>query len=147
MLSENLINCIYPSKTKNYLNYVKNRYKIKDELGRGSFGIVLEVEDIITSTKLAMKIAKKNNDEGRCLVLEKRILIKIRKSNYFPKIYAAGTFKKYNYIICEKLGKNLQSIMHEKYDEKSFHQCVIAEIGYQLIEALTILHAAGYLHR
>ncbi|CEF63832.1 T-cell immunomodulatory protein [Strongyloides ratti] len=122
-------------------------YKIKDELGRGSFGIVLEVEDIITSTKLAMKIAKKNNDEGRCLVLEKRILIKIRKSNYFPKIYAAGTFKKYNYIICEKLGKNLQSIMHEKYDEKSFHQCVIAEIGYQLIEALTILHAAGYLHR
>uniref|UniRef100_A0AAF5CVD4 DNA-directed RNA polymerase I subunit RPA49 n=2 Tax=Strongyloides stercoralis TaxID=6248 RepID=A0AAF5CVD4_STRER len=147
MSYDSLLDCICPSKSENYITILRNRYKVKDKLGKGSFGTVLEVEDIITSTKLAMKIAKKHDDDGRCLVLEKRILTKIRKLNHFPVIYAAGSFKKYNYIIFEKLGKNLQLLMYEKNDKKSFHHCVIAEIGHQLIEALSILHTAGYLHR
>uniref|UniRef100_A0A0N4Z775 Protein kinase domain-containing protein n=1 Tax=Parastrongyloides trichosuri TaxID=131310 RepID=A0A0N4Z775_PARTI len=126
---------------------IKNRYQINHELGRGSFGVVLDVKDLVTLTPLAIKIAKKNDNEGKCLVLEKRILKKVRGSDHFATIYVAGTYKKYNYIIFEKLGRNLQTIMFEKNDEKSFHPCVIAEIGQQLIEALNTLHGAGYLHR
>lgn len=76
---------------------MKDKYKIGDRIGNGSFGVVhkLKIED----QEMAIKIF---NDREHCEV-ELKVLQKLSKisnnNNFFPSVYDFSKHKETNYII------------------------------------------------
>jgi len=133
---------------KNKDNLVSHEYEIIKKLGSGSFGEVYLTKVIQNGRLVASKIEEKDSKK-RSKILEEykiyRILdIKGLKSG-IPKIYSFYETPKFNILVMELLGDNLDSIFISY--EKKFKLQTVLKLGIEILNLIENIHNCGFIHR
>ncbi len=127
----------------------QERYRIQNEVGRGSFGIVYAADDLKTGQTVAIKILlpwTRGNESLRHRLKREAKLTRMLKSPHAIRIYdleetADGEF----YIVMELLeGQDLSQLLAR---ETRLRPERAREIGRQVLDALAEAHALGVIHR
>ena len=128
-------------------NSLKNKvlfkkYKVKQVLGKGSFGCVFRGVNIIDKSDIAIKVEKRDS-KTQLLELESHYLSTL-KGYGFPQIKSFGISGKFYVLIEELLGDNLHQI---KKKIKSFTIKDILMIAIQIMYRIEFMHSKYIIHR
>lgn len=130
-------------------NRVSNEYEIIKKVGSGSFGEVYLTKMLSNGHLVASKIEEKDgNIQNSKIFDEYKIYKKLKLKGFdkgIPKIYSFYETPKFNVLVMELLGDNLDSIFN-KYNKK-FELCIILKIGYEIINLIEKIHNCGFIHR
>ena len=125
---------------------IGNNYKlyIGKKLGNGAFGDIFQGINTSNNKKIAIKLEKmkKNNSQ---LKNETQILSLLQGGLGIPKIYDYIRTSKYNFMIFELLGINLDELFY--LCNKKFTNNIIIALGLQMIERLEFIHSRHIIHR
>lgn len=98
---------------------INDRFVINQNrcLGQGSFGRIYMGLDKKTNNEVAVKFETKIKGHN-LLKQEALLLYNFRGGIGFTKVYYCGEIEKYNVLVIELLGKNLESYfnIHDRYD-------------------------------
>ena len=117
-----------------------SKYKIIQKLGEGAFGKVYKAE--YNGINFAVKVEEKTKNDG---ILEKEATI----MNYLkclntPYIKTFGYSGKYNVLVMQLLGRNLENILNQ-YSKLSVK--TTSMLGYQMVGILQYIHERHIIHR
>jgi serine/threonine protein kinase len=127
---------------------VSNEYEIIKKIGSGSFGEVYLTKLVNNDLLVASKIEEKSGDKVSKIYDEYKIYRKLELKGIekgIPKIYSFYETPKFNVLVMELLGDNLESIF-EKY-QKVFKLQTVLKLGYELICLIEKIHNCGIIHR
>lgn len=129
---------------------LSDRFKLLKKLGTGSFGSVWEALDLKNNNKIVAIKIEKSNKENKHLEIEGKIYLMLQNNSSFhgqaiPKILYFGQSNSLNYMVLEKVGKNLETLFQE--NKEKFSLKTIYMIGIQLIKRAQFLHSRGFIHR
>jgi len=123
------------------------RYEIKEELGRGSMGIVYSAYDPQIGRRVAIKVLREDritSEEFAQRFLQEAIAVGRLSHPNIITVYDAGQDGGRIYIVMEFLvGKPLNDVLRER--KLSFEE--LTGIGVQVAEALDLTHSKGIVHR
>lgn len=120
---------------------INNQYKIKKELGKGSFSIVYKGKDTRNNRSVAIKIIQRSHI---CLYnTELKVLTSVSGESNFPTLLWSGISENKCILVISLLGNSLSKICIKN----AFSLSEVSEIGTQMVKALEVLHSASYLHR
>ena len=135
----------------NTKNLVSNEYEIIKKLGSGSFGEVYFTKILSTGQLVASKIEEKNNKKKKNdskIFDEYKIYRKFEMKGLekgIPKIYSFYETPKFNVLVMELLGENLETIF-DAYNKK-FQLGTVLKLGYEIINLIEKVHNCGFIHR
>ncbi|KAM3718071.1 Tau-tubulin kinase [Dirofilaria immitis] len=121
------------------------KFRVDKLIGGGGFGQIYRVIDQRTKSVMAIKIEPENHEPGR-MILEQKVMLKLRGTPHIPQFYASGNFNGYNFIAMQILGKNL-SELRKCQPKRRLSVPTVSRIGLQLVIALKAVHDIGYIHR
>ena len=124
----------------------KDRYKVLDKIGSGSFGEVYKVLLKPLSIEVAVKVEYKRKTPR--IYNEFKIYSKLNKNGRvrgIPRVYEFIETKDCNIITMELLGKSLDDVFKD-HNNKFSLGCVL-KIGIQMIELIENIQKKGYIHR
>ena len=132
--------------TKEEITLGKN-YKLflNKKLGNGAFGDLYRGENISTKKPIAIKCEKMKEDHLSLLKTEVTILSFLQGGIGIPKIYEFITSSKYNFMIFELLGLNLDELF--RICKKQFSKETILSLGLQMLNRLEFIHSRHIIHR
>ena len=140
-------NCLYTN------TILRNRYKILEKIGAGSFGVIYLVEDLFLKEKpkFAMKIENSSQSNAplwnsSLLQKEAKILEKLEEFPGFAKLIEFFKELSYNCLIMTLLGENLEHLL-KKSQGGNFSMKTVLMLGFLLLQRLESLHSKGILHR
>lgn len=124
---------------------ISGRFDLKKNmmLGKGSFGEVYLVQDILTKNFLAMK--KEFQKKTPQLKTEKNVLDMMSDYEGFPNVYEYGSHQDWNFMIMELLGPSLSDLY--SYCGFKFTLQTILLIAIQMIQRIQDLHNKNFIHR
>lgn len=130
-------------------NLVSNEYEIIKKVGSGSFGEVYLTKMLSNGKLVASKIEEKEGKRKNSKIFDeykiyKKLEIKGFKKG-IPKIYSYYETPKFNVLVMELLGDNLDSIFNTY--NKNFELCTVLKIGYELLNLIEKIHNCGFIHR
>lgn len=123
---------------------VIRNYWVGGLIGSGSFGEIYEGRHRETGLDVAVKLESVNCPHPQ-LPWEYRSYHKLRNTPDFPRAYWHGVEGKYNVLILQRLGKNLDELLVECGGR--FSPGTILTLGRQMIHRIRDFHAVGLLHR
>ena len=123
----------------NYKLYLRNR------LGNGAFGDIYKGINTTNNKKVAIKIEKVKKQNNLQLKNETEILSLLQGGLGIPKLYDYIRTSKYNFMIFELLGINLDELFH--LCNKKFTNNITIALGLQMIERLEFIHSRHIIHR
>ncbi len=132
----------------NNKNFVSNEYEIIKQLGSGSFGEVYLTRILKNGELVASKIEEKDGKKNSKLVDEYKIYKKLELKGIkkgIPKIFSCYETPKFNVLVMELLGKNLDTLFTET--NKKFELGTVLKIGYDMINLIEKIHNCGFIHR
>ena len=116
------------------------KYKIITKLGEGAFGKVYKAE--YNGNNFAVKVEERENNDG---ILEKEATImNYLKCPNVPRIQTFGYSGKYNVLVMQLLGRNLENILNQ-YSKFSIKTTCM--LGYQMVGILQYIHEKHIIHR
>ncbi|VDN91353.1 unnamed protein product [Brugia pahangi] len=121
------------------------KFRIDKMIGGGGFGQIYRVTDERTKSVLAIKIEPEDHEPGR-MILEQKVMLKLRGTPHIPQFYASGNFCGYNFIAMQILGKNL-SELRKHQPKRRLSISTVSHVGLQSVTALKAVHDIGYIHR
>ena len=126
---------------------IGNNYKLylRNKLGSGAFGDIYKGIKTNNNKKIAIKIEKIKKQNNLQLKNETEILSFLQGGLGIPKIYDYIRTSKYNFMIFELLGINLDELFH-LYNKK-FNNNITIALGLQMIERLEFIHSRHIIHR
>jgi serine/threonine protein kinase len=132
--------------TKEEITLGKN-YKLflNKKLGNGAFGDLYRGENISTKKPIAIKCEKMKEDHLSLLKTEVTILSFLQGGIGIPKIYEFITSSRYNFMIFELLGLNLDELF--RICKKQFSKETILSLGLQMLNRLEFIHSRHIIHR
>ena len=90
-----------------------NKYKIEEQIGKGSFGTVFAGKNISTGESIAVKTEPRNHkNQIDLLEAEASKLTSLQSFSGIPKIIHFEKLKGYNVLIMELLGESLNTLFH-----------------------------------
>jgi len=133
----------------NNRNLVSNEYEIIKKLGSGSFGEVYLTKILSSGALVASKIEEIENKKKTSKILDeykiyKKLELKGLKKG-IPKIYSIYETPKFNVLVMELLGENLETIFNSFH--KKFKLGTILKIGCDMINIIEKVHNCGIIHR
>ncbi len=136
-------------KNHNNNNLVSNEYEIIKKLGSGSFGEVYLTKILSSGQLVASKIEEKESDKKSSKIIDeykiyKKLELKGLKKG-IPKIYSIYETPKFNVLVMELLGENLDTIFSSF--NKKFNLGTVLKLGYELINLIEKVHNCGFIHR
>ena len=123
-------------------------------LGDGTFGRVLEVEDIFSHSLFAMKVIRPVARYIHSAKIEYDILTKVNQNDIFNASHAIRGFDAFTFdrdhvtyyaIIFEELGKSLYDFLKEN-GFKGYPMSQIQRIAKQVFEGIGVMHRMGLIH-
>jgi len=128
----------------------KERFKIIEKIGKGSFGNVYKGFDSINNEYVAIKIEDREKHKNSTISKEVDIYKKISKSTQqnisgIPELLWYGKHKKYYVMVINYLGNSLENIFNKS--NKKFSLDTVLLIANKLLNLLEHLHNMGILHR
>jgi serine/threonine protein kinase len=120
------------------------RYKLKEKIGRGSFGEISKCEDRTTRVEYACK-TEQSDAEYPQLAREYKLYKLLEGEPHIPRAYCFGTEDGKNYLVMDLLGPSLNQ--HFKKRGRSLSIKTILMIGIQMISCVEVFHKHGYIHR
>jgi serine/threonine protein kinase len=132
-------------------NLVSNEYEIIKKLGSGSFGEVFLTKILSTGQLVASKVEEKKNKKKKNdskIFDEYKIYRKFEMKGLqagIPKIYSFYETPKFNVLVMELLGENLETIF-DAYN-KQFQIGTVLKLGYEIITLIEKVHNCGFIHR
>lgn len=128
---------------------IENRFEIKTQHDKGSFGTVFDCTDLKTFRQdLIMKITTPKNSLTSKPDYEISIMEHLKRAGCkgFPKIVSHGTIEgRLRYVVMQKYGPSLK-FMLKRNKKKRFRIKTVVQIGLQLLDRLEALHKLGYVH-
>ncbi|WP_071394507.1 serine/threonine protein kinase [Bacillus tuaregi] len=128
---------------------INSRYKVKDFLGRGSYGSSYLVYDTQEKSQVVLKLLRVHRrwkKSGRLAFEHEQELLKEINHPYFPKFFEKGEYNSKPYFTMEYVnGKTFEELIFEEgkvYGEKEAFQ-----IGLELLKMMEWLHDNGIIHR
>ena len=124
----------------------KKDYEFLDTMGAGSFGTVRKAIQKSTGREVAVKIILKSRLHGHLEVVEREInlLRSVRHPHIVELVDAFQT--KHNFYIVTQLAKGGE-LFDRLIEKTSFTEYDACDIIYQLLDAISYLHARGIAHR
>ena len=118
------------------------KYKLLNEIGKGSSGYVYSGENIITKTKVAVKLEERLSPDN--LLQSEASFLSLLKAPGFPKIISYGINKKYNILIEQLLGENLEQVwaIINNFSIKD-----LAMMAIQIIDRIEYVHSKDIVYR
>ena len=131
--------------------FIKEYYPV-EIIGAGTFGLVVNVIQIKTGQKMAVKIIDKNNANLDSDYLNKEVyILSILDSPRIMKIYDILDNNDYFFIFMELIeGGNLKELIIKRYLDKNvylFRDSECSQIMKGIFEALNYLHKKNIIHR
>ena len=125
---------------------IGNKYKILKQIGQGSFGKIFIGENIITNEQIAIKIDELDNKI--MLKNEAKIYNLLINIKGVPKMRIYGKHDKYNFLIMDLLGKNLEEFKINNLSIMKTNKLLkILDIGIQMFTRIKDIHELGIIHR
>lgn len=125
------------------MSLINNKYKIIEELGKGSFGKIYKAENIRTNELVAIKIESIIN--GNKLLKNESIIYQYLVNTYgVPNVKWFGKDDENYYMVINLLGDSLQTVKNRK---TNFSLNLVLQIGIQIISLLKVIHDKGLVHR
>jgi serine/threonine protein kinase len=122
---------------------INNKYKIINEIGKGSFGTIYKGENIRTREKVAIKV--ETIEHGTYLLKNESIIYRyLNNMAGIPSVKWFGKDDTNYYMVINLLGKSLQNI---KDDIGCFTLHDALKIGMYLINLIQNIHEKGLVHR
>jgi casein kinase 1 len=129
-------------------NLVSSEYEIIKKLGSGSFGEVFLTKILETNEYVASKIEEKGEKNNSKIPEEYkiyRILEMKGLTKGVPKVYSIYETPKFNVLVMELLGDNLDSIFNNF--NKKFGLGTVLKLGIEILNIIEKIHNCGFLHR
>ena len=120
-----------------------NKYRLVEILGEGTFGMIFKCAS--SDGLCAFKFEKKRYGRRSLLKAEAEIM-KGLKGYGIPRIMSYIEQDDYNIMIMELLGKSLEGLAKQYYDEKLSLKTVCM-LGIEMMKILKIIHEKHYIHR
>ncbi|KAA6374357.1 MAG: putative Tau-tubulin kinase 1 [Streblomastix strix] len=126
---------------------IKNQYILFKEIGTGAFGAIFSVKRTENSQapQEAMKLEKVTQKHS-FIYNEVAIMQEMQGKPHFAKCFQFGTHQNYKFCTMELLGPSMIEIINRKLPLR-FNLHDILKFGIQAIEALKLMHQAGFIHR
>jgi len=128
---------------------VANKYKILEEIGKGSFVKVYKGENIRTKELVAIKVEKVNGDI-KSLKYETQIYQAItsgQKTAGFLQVKWFGLIKDYYFMVLPLLGDTLGQFKRTYNVGGKLPLNMILYFGKEMIKRLQYIHEKGFIHR
>lgn len=130
---------------------LNNKYKLTNIIGEGSFGKIFEAINTYTDECVAIKIEKKPEKTDtipakNILKHEANIYGRCKGIKGIPQLRFYGTIDNYSYMVIDKLGESICSLM-EKCSGNAFNIRTVLLLGIQLLNIIEKLHSLGIVHR
>ena len=155
-LNQNKFNINFKELKLEYKNgynilFTKEYYPV-EIIGAGTFGLVVNVIQIKTGQKMAVKIIKKNISNLDSEYLNKEVnILSMLDNPRIMKIYDLLDNSDYFFIFMELIeGGNLKDLIIKRYLDKNvylFRDSECSQIMKGLLEALNYLHKKNIIHR
>jgi serine/threonine protein kinase len=135
---------------------VKNKFKLIERIGKGSFGCVYKVLDKSNDNELiACKVENKNrNGEDKCEGASKQRLrceyniykrFMIKNFECVPRVYNFIETPNQNIMTMELLGKSLDVIFDDM--NRKLDMGTVLKLGITIVDYLEKIHKIGVIHR
>eukprot|EP01138_Halocafeteria_seosinensis_P002593 gb/GECG01002651.1/.p1 GENE.gb/GECG01002651.1/~~gb/GECG01002651.1/.p1 ORF type:complete len:543 (+),score=58.25 gb/GECG01002651.1/:1-1629(+) len=133
---------------------VAGRYRVSDFLGSAAFSIALACRDLLTDSKVCLKIVKNSKDFFDQSIDEIKVLRFLNRmgdpdKNYIVRLNEHFYYKEHLFICTELLRENLFDAQQyiEKYKAPKFFTLArLQKICWQLLRALDFIHKKGLIH-
>ena len=127
---------------------ISNKYKLIEQIGKGSFGFVFKALTIRISNLVAIKF-EDYNAKSTLLKNEAQIYRYLEGGIGIPSIKWFGVYEHttpitYRYMVFDLLGKSLYDLKHQ-YKSLTLDQTL--KCGQDVLEIINFVHSKGYLHR
>ncbi|KAI0348960.1 kinase-like protein [Trametes cingulata] len=130
-----------------------NRYAVRTRLGHGSFGTVVQAEDKITGTLVAVKIFHKEEDTSLAIDTkqEERMWLRVQGgcspySELFAAVLDTGEFRGHHCVVFELCHGTMHDVFEGYMGLAPLPTRHVIEIAYQLIRGVEYLHTIGIIH-
>lgn len=130
---------------KNVNVTVGGRFKLKELIGKGSFGQIYRGVVNGTDSEVAIKLEKRQTGSYFGLAKEARIISDLNGKLGFPSLYAFGKEENFDYMAISLLGANLEKCL--KMCGNRFPMKTTLMLADQILTRIEALHAIGYIHR
>jgi serine/threonine protein kinase len=120
------------------------KYKIKNKIGGGAFGVVYKAINSSDDHEYAIKLEPADAKYPQ-LSQEARRMKKLNSEIGIPKVYEVGSQGNVTFMVMDLLGPSLEECFN-KYS-RNFSLKTVLQIGIQLIQRLEFIHEHKVIHR
>jgi len=124
------------------------KYEIIEELGKGTFAVVMKAKETNTGDIVAIKkLKKKYSSWSDCIELrEVKSLDILKKNDNIIKLKEMIRVEDTLHLVFEYMEKNLYEMMMQK-QKKKFNEGQIRSIMWQTLQGIAYMHKYGFFHR
>ena len=123
---------------------IGGKYKIGKKIANGAFGQLRLAKNTVTGEDLAVKLEPVNSKIPQ-LFLEFEFYKKLGKDPALPKIHYYGKCGRYNAMVLDLLGPNLEDLFN--LCNRRFSIKTVLMIAIQLIQRIEKIHSHGLIFR
>ena len=124
---------------------IVDKFQVVRLLGRGGYGDVYLVTQLMTNQRYAMKTESLNSPR-QALAQELNIMQRLSSSPLFPKLVAHGTTQSFRWVVLELLGPSLSTCRHA-IDGDRYLLYTVLKIALEMVRCIEKLHKLGFVHR